>query len=328
MAVGQINLKCSDFLANVFSSFNQLKGSNIFTDVTLVSDDNMQIQAHKLILSVGSEYFRNILADKSHPHPMLCLDGVSSEDLDWIIKYLYLGEVSVPQSSLQKFLQVANKLKCFGLKEEIHQGSNLIKIEEKVYDGTSMCEEVQLTEEDDEALLTTDYEDAEVLVNTSKPDVEVHVNGEDDIALFSKDYEIAEVMGATFQMDEEVQLTRKDEQALSMSDCEDPETLENTLKQDITKEMSKATVINAIQKFKSHPDVCRIEGKTFSMEKLKQLLRPMYHYTEDRAFKCNYCPKSTQQNVHMMEHSQKHVCRRFRICLCEVWTYLSKYCYI
>ena len=100
MAVEHINLTCSDFLANVCSSFTQLKGSDTFTDVTLVSDDNMQIQAHKLILSVGSEYFRDILSDKSHAHPMLCLDGVSSVDLEWILKYLYVGEVSVPQSSL------------------------------------------------------------------------------------------------------------------------------------------------------------------------------------------------------------------------------------
>ena len=115
---GHINLKCSDFLANVFSSFNNLRNSDIFTDVTLVSDDNKKIQAHKLILSAGSEYFRDILSDKSHPHPKLCLDGVSSEVLACIIKYLYVGEVSVPQSSLQKFLKIANKLKCFGLIED------------------------------------------------------------------------------------------------------------------------------------------------------------------------------------------------------------------
>ena len=118
MNKGQIDLKCSDFLANVFSSFNNLHNSDLFTDVTLVTDDNKTIQAHKLILSAGSKYFRDILSDKSHPHPMLCLDGVSSEYLACIIKYLYVGEVSVPQSSLQKFLKIANKFKCYGLNED------------------------------------------------------------------------------------------------------------------------------------------------------------------------------------------------------------------
>ena len=118
MIEGQINLTSSDFYTHAFSSFNQLQGNNLYTDVTLVSDDNVQFQAHKLILSAGSEYFRNILSDKAHPHPMLCLDGVTSEDLERVIKYLYVGEVSVPQTSLQKFLQITHKFKCYGLNDK------------------------------------------------------------------------------------------------------------------------------------------------------------------------------------------------------------------
>ena len=135
MEGGNINLGCSDFLSNVYSSFNNLHDSALFTDVTLVSDDNKQIQAHKLILSVGSEYFKDILSDKSHPHPMLCLDGVSSEDLARIIKYLYVGEVSVPQSSLQKFLKIANKLKCFGLNEDGAQQPEMENGEREDFDN-------------------------------------------------------------------------------------------------------------------------------------------------------------------------------------------------
>ena len=93
MKAGKINLNWSDFLANVSRSFSNLHGDDLFTDVTLVSDDNKQIGAHKLILSAVSEFFRNILADKSHVHPMLCLDGVNSEELNMIIRYLYVGEV-------------------------------------------------------------------------------------------------------------------------------------------------------------------------------------------------------------------------------------------
>ena len=87
-------------MANVLNSFKTLHGSELFTDVTLVSDDNRQIHAHKLILSAGSVYFRDILSDESNEQPMLPLNGVSYENLDWIIEYLYVGEVSVPQSSL------------------------------------------------------------------------------------------------------------------------------------------------------------------------------------------------------------------------------------
>ena len=139
MIEGQINLTSSDFYTHAFSSFNQLQGNNLYTDVTLVSDDNVQFQAHRLIVSAGSEYFRNILSDKAHPHPMLCLDGVTSEDLERVIKYFYVGEVSVPQSSFQRFLKVSHKLKCYGLKVkepkeyqglEVHKTQTQQEIEE------------------------------------------------------------------------------------------------------------------------------------------------------------------------------------------------------
>ena len=314
MAAGHINLKCSDFLANVFSSFNQLKGSDTFTDVTLVSDDNMQIQAHKLILSVGSEYFRNILSDKTHPHPMLCLDGVSSENLDWIIRYLYIGEVSVPQSSLQKFLQVANKLKCYGLKEERHEESDMIKTEEKVvYDEVSMSEDVEVTGDDDEALFTTFCEDAEVLGNRFQSGEEAQVTGKDDQALFATNYQDVEVLGNSFKSGEEDQSTGKADEALFKTDLhEDAGVLGQTSKPNLINEMS---AVHTIEKLTSYPDFCRIEGKIFSMEQLKQFLKEMYK-KEDGVFKCNYCDRSTQQATHMMEHSQRHVENLEFECVC------------
>ena len=311
MAVAHVNLKCSDFLANVFSSFSQLKGSDTFTDVTLVSDDNMQIQAHKLILSVGSDFFREILSDKTHPHPMLCLDGVSSEDLQWIIRYLYIGEVSVPQSSLQKFLHVANKLKCYGLKEERHEETDVIKAEEKVvYDEVSISEDVQVTGEDEESLFTTFYEDAEG--NTSKSDEEAKASGKDDRA-FIKDYEGVEVLGNTFITGEEAQITGKDDEAILKTDLnESDEVSGNTSKPNLINEMS---AVHTIEKLTSNPDFCRIEGKIFSMEQLKQFLKEMYK-KEDGVFKCNYCNKSTYAATHMTEHSQRHVEHLEFECVC------------
>ena len=118
MTDSHISVKSSDFLVHVFKAFNDIQSHNLYTDVTLVSEDNIQFQVHKLILSAGSKFFRDILSDKAHPHPMLCLDGVTSKNLDRVIKYLYVGEVSVPQASLQEFLQVSQKFKCYGLNEK------------------------------------------------------------------------------------------------------------------------------------------------------------------------------------------------------------------
>ena len=204
-------------------------------------------------------------------------------------------------------------MKCYGLKEERHEESDMIKTEEKfVYNDTSMNEEVQVpgendevsisedvqvTGEDDEAVFTTFYEDAQVIEKDDK----------------ATDHENAEVLGSTFKTGEEDQVTGKDDKALIKTDLkEGAEALGNTFKPNLINEMS---TVHTIERLTSYPDFCRIEGKTFSIEQLKQFLKEM-HKKEDGVFKCNYCDRSTQQATHMMEHSQRHVENLEFECVC------------
>ena len=53
-------LKWHDFQENMKSSFRELKSDNDFADVTLACEDG-QFQAHKLILSTSSLFFRTVL---------------------------------------------------------------------------------------------------------------------------------------------------------------------------------------------------------------------------------------------------------------------------
>ena len=111
----QVNVSWSEFSSSLPKLFNSHRIEDRFTDVTLVSDDNQLFKAHKLVLSSVSRYFDKILEDKSHPHLMICLDGINSGDLTNILKYIYNGEIMLPASDLQQFLKVATKLKCLGL---------------------------------------------------------------------------------------------------------------------------------------------------------------------------------------------------------------------
>ena len=74
---------------------------------------------HKLVQSAFSEYFRDIfkLNNKPNAHPLLCLDGVSSHDLNNIMDYIYNGEVQIFQENLDRFLAVAQRFKLEGLME-------------------------------------------------------------------------------------------------------------------------------------------------------------------------------------------------------------------
>ena len=65
-------LKWSDFENNISRAFSELKDDEDFFDVTLACDGN-QLQAHKVILSACSPFFRSILKRNMHPHPLLYL---------------------------------------------------------------------------------------------------------------------------------------------------------------------------------------------------------------------------------------------------------------
>merc|ERR1712155_301395 len=72
-------LKWNDFRSNASKSFSCLRKEEDFFDVTLVSDDEQHIAAHKLVLSASSEFFKNILKKTSHSSPLIYLNGYSSK---------------------------------------------------------------------------------------------------------------------------------------------------------------------------------------------------------------------------------------------------------
>ena len=110
-------LKWNDFTSNVSKSFGLFRNAEYLHDVTLVSDDNKQVSAHKLVLSACSEYFKNIFQQNNKPnaHPLLCLDGISSADLENIVEYIYNGKIQIYQDQLDRFLEVAQRFRLEGL---------------------------------------------------------------------------------------------------------------------------------------------------------------------------------------------------------------------
>ena len=108
-------LKWNEFDSNVSKSFGVFRNEDYLHDVTLVGNDHKQLSAHKLVLSASSEYFKNILKNNKHPHPLLCLEGVSSEDMGNMIDYIYTGEVKIYQDRVDRFLTIAQRLQLKGL---------------------------------------------------------------------------------------------------------------------------------------------------------------------------------------------------------------------
>ena len=146
----KFSLKWNDFQTNVSSTFSSLRQEEHLFDVTLVSDDEQHIAAHKLVLSTSSEFFKNIIKKAKHSNPLIYLSGFKSKDLILVMDYIYQGEVQILQTDLDHFLIVAQQLKIEGLiggnndsdgtytDENIKEDIETSHIQEESYGGIGM----------------------------------------------------------------------------------------------------------------------------------------------------------------------------------------------
>ena len=79
------SLKWKNLNSNFTSGISDVFAENSFTDVTLVSDDQVPFQAHKFVLSALSSVLKNILLENPQSHPLIYLRGVNHQELDSIL---------------------------------------------------------------------------------------------------------------------------------------------------------------------------------------------------------------------------------------------------
>jgi len=107
-------LRWNDFESNISLAFREIREEKDFFDCTL-SCGSRQMQAHKLILSACSPFFRSVLKQNPHQNPLLYLKGVKFTDLQAVLNFMYHGEVNIAQEELNSFLSVAEELQVKGL---------------------------------------------------------------------------------------------------------------------------------------------------------------------------------------------------------------------
>ena len=122
-------LKWNDFESNISRSFKELREEKDLFDVWLSCDNGqMELPAHKLILSACSSVLKHLLRRKSGSggcsSHVLYLRGVQSQDLEYILSFMYNGEVSLAQDQLNSFLAVAEDLQIKGLTQNSSEKSN------------------------------------------------------------------------------------------------------------------------------------------------------------------------------------------------------------
>ena len=71
----------------------------MFSDVTLVSDDQTQFMAHKIVLSACSPVFKKIIDSNPSQHPLIYLRGFQRCEMESILQFMYLGGSTLPRDN-------------------------------------------------------------------------------------------------------------------------------------------------------------------------------------------------------------------------------------
>jgi len=108
-------LTWANYNQKLSQAFRRYLDSQLFCNVTL-SAEGRTVKCHQEILSACSNWFENILSSvESYQHPIILLKDVSFIELEYIVNFMYSGEVVVPQEEIQSFLKTAELLEIKGL---------------------------------------------------------------------------------------------------------------------------------------------------------------------------------------------------------------------
>ena len=113
-------MKWNEFDTNIREYFKNLRDSENLFDVTLVTEDEKQIKAHRLILAAGSQFFSDIFLKNDDANMLIYLKGIRITQLENIVDFIYNGEASIMQEDLKEFLANGKELKLKGFQEELH----------------------------------------------------------------------------------------------------------------------------------------------------------------------------------------------------------------
>lgn len=107
-----------------------LLAKNELVDITLCCEGG-RLSAHKMLLSVCSQFFLETFKENPCPHPIIVLKGISYNVMNSLLKFIYDGEVQLDPSDLESFLEAAKLLQIHGL-TDCHRVENIIKPHEEI----------------------------------------------------------------------------------------------------------------------------------------------------------------------------------------------------
>ena len=110
MELQNFSVKWDAYSDHLRRMLHEMMKSEELTDVTLVCDDKIQFNAHKVILSGCSSVFKSIMKDLPHGSSVIYLRGIQHQEMESILEFIYLGVASFSKERMNEFLKVAHNL--------------------------------------------------------------------------------------------------------------------------------------------------------------------------------------------------------------------------
>jgi len=110
-----------NYEGNFLTGLRELRADAELFDITLGCSDPSQrfLQAHRVVLSACSAFFKTMFKHQSNQpttkNAYIYLKGVTFKELNYVLDYMYQGEVNVNESDLDSFLAVSEELEIEGL---------------------------------------------------------------------------------------------------------------------------------------------------------------------------------------------------------------------
>merc|ERR1719318_2192864 len=115
----------TEFETITTTNFKNLYINKHFTDVTIACEDGKTVKAHKVVLSASSTVLHKIMMNYYDANPLIYFGETSLKHIEYILQYVYLGEVSVEENELNQFMEAATKLKISGIYNDETENLNI-----------------------------------------------------------------------------------------------------------------------------------------------------------------------------------------------------------
>merc|ERR1712226_144076 len=100
-------LTWNDFNQNMNNFLSETRQALDIADVTLVCGDKKEFEAHRMVLSAASSFFKGLLRNIKHVHPVIYLKGLEAKTIMAMLDFVYNGAVNIPEEDFNEFFAMA-----------------------------------------------------------------------------------------------------------------------------------------------------------------------------------------------------------------------------